>query len=393
MKHKKLNFFLIISFLLTMYLRAAPLNLGTFNDGDIISASQFNQAFRAIESLFNYTTAEDLAGTWNCTAYNNTDGSGWSSPEGTYTEITSQISFDEGLALSTESPNPFIPSDAYGFNGIQTSIPPNSNHLYFTHNNEVIEMKVSKLSAEVTEDTIRPARLTFERFSNSKAASFISCDPVEGQPTAPSNLSITQATKNYTDILDPFDVTLNFSWNFTPKEGEFIQGFHLYMAQGTDPVFRKIKTLGASDRSTNFNLTKRSKYTFRIKSYSSTSGESIGSNVEIYQSPLLLTFPQIAVKCSSHFGETTPLQNGNMTMNLYAESGTKTIASFTLNIQNNTFPHAEVPIASFKSTPEETIVLGTFPDGGLITLIMQEAIIDNAVFNVPQNFNFSCYPL
>ena len=72
----KINLFILFIFINSLI--SAELKIADdFKDGDVLSASVFNQIFNTIEKINGTIADTDLVGTWICSATTTRNSSGW----------------------------------------------------------------------------------------------------------------------------------------------------------------------------------------------------------------------------------------------------------------------------------------------------------------------------
>ena len=205
-----------------------------FKDGDVLSASVFNQIFDTIERVSGTIKDTDLLGVWNCNAISSNSLSGWTQDGFLFKVNDAQVnlsassslkSLENPYSISTSNPNPFNWSNSSAFIG-----------QYVLLNNHLIIKRDSSSKGMVWDlDLVSKSRfeLTYADTA-SQYANFISCDSatsVPASPTAPS------ATNNQTFIL--------VSWTDSSEDES---GFKVYKKKSGESDFQLVSTQTASTK-------------------------------------------------------------------------------------------------------------------------------------------------
>ena len=257
-----------------------------FKDGDVLSASVFNQIFDTIERVNGTVKDSDLLGVWNCNAISSNSSSGWTQDGFLFKVNDAQVnlsassslkSLENPYSISTSNPNPFNWSNSSAFVG-----------QYVLLNNHLIIKRDSDSKGMVWDlDLVSKSRfeLTYEDTA-SQYANFISCDSTTSVPSAPTAPS---ATNNQTFIL--------VSWTDSSNDES---GFKVYRKKSGESNFQLVSTQTASTYS-DTNLNEGETANYYIKSYNQN-GDSNQSNVVV---ATLDTIPPTVVS-------TVPPNNGTM---------------------------------------------------------------------------------
>ena len=97
-----------------------------FKDGDVLSASVFNQIFDTIERVSGTIKDSDLLGVWNCNAISSNSSSGWIQDGFLFKVNDAQVnlsasnslkSIENPYSISTSNPNPFNWANTSAFTG------------------------------------------------------------------------------------------------------------------------------------------------------------------------------------------------------------------------------------------------------------------------------------
>ena len=257
-----------------------------FKDGDVLSASVFNQIFDTIERVNGTVKDSDLLGVWNCNAISSNSLSGWTQDGFLFKVNDAQVnlsassslkSLENPYSISTSNPNPFNWSNSSAFVG-----------QYVLLNNHLIIKRDSDSKGMVWDlDLVSKSRfeLTYEDTA-SQYANFISCDSTTSVPSAPTAPS---AANNQTFIL--------VSWTDSSNDES---GFKVYRKKSGESNFQLVSTQTASTYS-DTNLNEGETANYYIKSYNQN-GDSNQSNVVV---ATLDTIPPTVVS-------TLPPNNGTM---------------------------------------------------------------------------------
>ncbi len=257
-----------------------------FKDGDVLSASVFNQIFDTIERVSGTIKDEDLVGVWNCNSISSNSLSGWTQDGFLYKVNDAQLnlsassslkSLENPYSISTSNPNPFNWSNSSGFIG-----------QYVLLNNHLIIKRDSDSKGMVWDlDLISKSRfeLTYADTA-SQYANFISCDSTTSVPSAPT---APAATNNQTFI--------SVSWTDSSEDES---GFKVYRKKSGESDFQLVSTQTASTY-TDTTLNEGETANYFIKSYNQN-GDSNQSNVVV---ATLDSIPPTVVS-------TVPPNNGTM---------------------------------------------------------------------------------
>ena len=257
-----------------------------FKDGDVLSASVFNQIFDTIERVNGTVKDSDLLGVWNCNAISSNSLSGWTQDGFLFKVNDAQVnlsassslkSLENPYSISTSNPNPFNWSNSSAFVG-----------QYVLLNNHLIIKRDSDSKGMVWDlDLVSKSRfeLTYADTA-SQYANFISCDSTTSVPSAPTAPS---ATNNQTFIL--------VSWTDSSNDES---GFKVYRKKSGENNFQLVSTQTASTYS-DANLNEGETANYYIKSYNQN-GDSNQSNVVV---ATLDSIPPSVVS-------TVPSNNGTM---------------------------------------------------------------------------------
>ena len=257
-----------------------------FKDGDVLSASVFNQIFDTIERVNGTVKDSDLLGVWNCNAISSNSSSGWTQDGFLFKVNDAQVnlsassslkSLENPYSISTSNPNPFNWSNSSAFVG-----------QYVLLNNHLIIKRDSDSKGMVWDlDLVSKSRfeLTYADTA-SQYANFISCDSTTSVPSAPTAPS---AANNQTFIL--------VSWTDSSNDES---GFKVYRKKSGESNFQLVSTQTASTYS-DTNLNEGETANYYIKSYNQN-GDSNQSNVVV---ATLDTIPPTVVS-------TLPPNNGTM---------------------------------------------------------------------------------
>lgn len=236
-----------------------------FKDGDVLSASVFNQIFDTIERVNGTVKDSDLLGVWNCNAISSNSASGWTQDgflfkvndaQVNLSASSSSTSLDNPYSISTSNPNPFKWSDSSAFVGEYVLL---NNHLIIKGNSD---------SKGMVWDLDLVSKSRFElSYSDSSSlyANFISCDSTTSVPSAPTTPS---ATNNQTFIL--------VSWTDSSEDES---GFKVYKKKSGESDFQLVSTQTASTYS-DTTLNEGETANYYIKSYNQN-GDSNQSNVVV----------------------------------------------------------------------------------------------------------------
>ena len=236
-----------------------------FKDGDVLSASVFNQIFDTIERVSGTVKDPDLLGVWNCNAISSNSLSGWIQDGFLFKVNDSQInlsassssrSLDNPYSIATSNPNPFNWSNSSAFIG-----------QYVLLNNHLIIKRDSDSSATVWDlDLVSKSRfeLTYEDTASSYA-NFISCDSATAVPAAPTGPA---AINNKTSIL--------LSWTDSSSDES---GFKVYRKKSGESDFQLVSTQTTTSYS-DTALNEGETANYYIKSYNQN-GDSNQSNVVV----------------------------------------------------------------------------------------------------------------
>ena len=236
-----------------------------FKDGDVLSASVFNQIFDTIERVSGTVKDPDLLGVWNCNAISSNSSSGWIQDGFLFKVNDSQInlsassssrSLDNPYSIATSNPNPFNWSNSSAFIG-----------QYVLLNNHLIIKRDSDSSATVWDlDLVSKSRfeLTYEDTASSYA-NFISCDSATAVPAAPTGPA---AINNKTSIL--------LSWTDSSSDES---GFKVYRKKSGDGDFQLVSTQATTSYS-DTTLSEGETVNYYIKSFNQN-GDSNQSNVVV----------------------------------------------------------------------------------------------------------------
>jgi len=282
LKTKLLIFLLFINMLNSAELKIAD----DFKDGDVLSASVFNQIFDTIERVNGTIKDEDLVGVWNCNAISSNSSSGWTQDGFLYKVNDAQInlsasssstSLENPYSISTSNPNPFNWSNSSAFVGKYVLL---NNHLIIKRNSDSKGM-VWDL------DLVSESRFELSYSDTaSQYANFISCDSTTAVPSSPTSPS---ATNNQTSIL--------ISWTDASTDES---GFKIYRKKSGENNFQLISTQSATTYS-DTSLSEGESASYYIKSYNQN-GDSNQSNVVIATLDSIAPFVVL----------TTPVNNGFM---------------------------------------------------------------------------------
>ena len=257
-----------------------------FKDGDVLSASVFNQIFDTIERVSGTIKDPDLLGVWNCNAISSNSLSGWIQDGFLFKVNDAQINFSSSsssrslvnpYSIATSSPNPFNWSNSSSFIG-----------QYVLLNNHLIIKRDSDSSATVWDlDLVSKSRfeLTYADTASSYA-NFISCDSATAVPAAPTGPT---AINNKTSIL--------LSWTDSSSDES---GFKVYRKKSGESDFQLVSTQTTTSYS-DTALNEGETANYYIKSYNQN-GDSNQSNV------VVATLDSIAPTVAS----TIPSNNGTI---------------------------------------------------------------------------------
>lgn len=286
----KINLFILFIFINSLI--SAELKIADdFKDGDVLSASVFNQIFNTIEKINGTIADTDLVGTWICSATTTRNSSGWTQDGFLYklndTQVnliasSSATSLENPYSISTSSPNPFKRTSSSAFTGT-----------YVLYKNKLITKTSGETDARIWDiDLISKTRfeLTFLETSAqsfpTNYSSFISCDSASAVPASPTAPS---AVNNKTSIV--------VSWTDSSSDES---GFKIYRKKSGESNFNLVSTQ-TSLTYTDTNLDEGDLANYYIKSYNSN-GDSAQSNV------VVATMDSISPSVSS----SSPSNNGNM---------------------------------------------------------------------------------
>jgi hypothetical protein len=257
---------IVISLLFINMLYSAELKIADdFKDGDVLSASVFNQIFDSIERVSGTIKDSDLLGVWNCNAISSNSSSGWIQ-DGFFFKVndaqvnlsasSSSKSLENPYSISTSNPNPFNWANTTAFIG-----------KYVLLNNHLIIKRDSDSEAKVWDlDLVSKSRfeLTYADTA-SQYANFIFCDSATAVPAAPTGPT---AINNKTSIL--------LSWTDSSSDES---GFKVYRKKTGDGDFQLVSTQAATSYS-DTTLSEGEKANYYIKSYNQN-GDSNQSNVVV----------------------------------------------------------------------------------------------------------------
>ena len=236
-----------------------------FKDGDVLSASVFNQIFDTIERVSGTIKDSDLLGVWNCNAISSNSSSGWTQDGFLFKVNNAQVnlsasssskSLENPYSISTSNPNPFSWSNTSAFVGE-----------YVLLNNHLIIKRDSASKGMVWDlDLISKSRfeLTYADTA-SQYANFISCDSTTSVPSAPTAPS---AANNQTYI--------SVSWTDSSSDES---GFKVYRKKTGQTDFQLVSTQTAPSFSDS-DLSEGETANYYIKSYNQN-GDSNQSNVVV----------------------------------------------------------------------------------------------------------------
>ena len=306
-----------------------------FKDGDVLSASVFNQIFDTIERVSGTVKDPDLLGVWNCNAISSNSSSGWTQDGFLFKVNDAQInlsassssrSLDNPYSISTSSPNPFNWSNSSALIG-----------QYVLLNNHLIIKRDSDSKAMVWDlDLVSKSRfeLTYADTASSYA-NFISCDSATAVPAAPTGPT---AINNKTSIL--------LSWTDSSSDES---GFKVYRKKSGESDFQLVSTQTATSYS-DTALNEGETANYYIKSYNQN-GDSNQSNV------VVATLDSIAPTVASTTPNNGATTNRTFTISITFSEEITVICPNRPDVQSGTFCSTTFP-------PSPAPAVGTYLRGG-----------------------------
>jgi len=239
-----------------------------FKEGDVISASTFNQIFNTLEKINRTVKDEDLLGTWSCDAMTTRETGGWTNTGAFYQLKNSQVTFtssgssssiESPYSVSTSAPSPFKRISG-AFSGVYSLF----DNMIFTKIAGETDSRI--FHVDITSET--KINFVFQETSAqsfpTNYASYISCTSATPVPAAPTATTATNA-----------QTTVNIAWTDQSSDET---GFKIYRRLSTQTIATELTTAVTASPYVDSSLTEGQTAYYSVSAYNAN-GESSKSVV------------------------------------------------------------------------------------------------------------------
>lgn len=243
-----------------------------FIEGDVISATTFNQIFNTLQKLNRTPVDADLVGTWSCSAlhtdFGSSDTTGWTTNNFVYTltgaQLTMTASTDstslvQPYSYSTSAPNPFYRHNTGN---------PSASGSYILYEGILLLRMTVGISTSTTEwkvDIISNDRFTLEKMSTAaNYSTYVICDSAVAVPAAPTATAVT-----------PSGTLMTVSWTDQSTDET---GFKIYRRLSTENEAKEIATAVTNSPYDDSGLTNGQTAYYSVSAYNDN-GESAKSKI------------------------------------------------------------------------------------------------------------------